>query len=425
MKKIKILGISTVLSTLLVVALTFWSSVILAAVEDVTPTNLQGWQIQTSGTSQVTFETGPATPPLGTGSAELSVGADGSGAAQLRHPGYAGTRLGDITTLSYSTYVDQDGSGGQAPYIILQVDLDGNLSTTGDRTLLFFEPAYQTAAFFPSNPQPALMLDTWQTWDARNGGWWSTTGAAGASPGTGVKSINHILSQYPNATIHNAATGLGGVRIVAGFGAGAWDNFIGNVDAFTIGISGSNTTFNFDPEPDADGDGVPDATDNCPTTSNPGQEDVDGDGVGDACDNCPGNPNTNQADNDGDQLGDACDPDDDNDGQTDAHEIACGSNPFDANSKSLDTDNDNIPDCVDPDDDNDGDLDNADNCPLVPNPNQEDSDNDGIGDACDPIPTPPTNKDQCKNGGWQNYRRANGTKFKNQGDCIQYVNTGK
>jgi hypothetical protein len=36
-----------------------------------------------------------------------------------------------------------------------------------------------------------------------------------------------------------------------------------------------------------------------------------------------------------------------------------------------------------------------------------------------------TNKDQCKNGGWQNFFRANGTTFKNQGDCIQYVNTGK
>lgn len=36
-----------------------------------------------------------------------------------------------------------------------------------------------------------------------------------------------------------------------------------------------------------------------------------------------------------------------------------------------------------------------------------------------------SNKDQCKNGGWMNYRRANGTTFRNQGDCIQYVNTGK
>jgi hypothetical protein len=38
---------------------------------------------------------------------------------------------------------------------------------------------------------------------------------------------------------------------------------------------------------------------------------------------------------------------------------------------------------------------------------------------------PPTSIDQCKNGGWQNYTRTNASTFKNQGDCIQYVNTGK
>jgi hypothetical protein len=36
-----------------------------------------------------------------------------------------------------------------------------------------------------------------------------------------------------------------------------------------------------------------------------------------------------------------------------------------------------------------------------------------------------TNADQCKKGGWMTYKRANGSPFKNQGDCIQYVNTGR
>ena len=37
----------------------------------------------------------------------------------------------------------------------------------------------------------------------------------------------------------------------------------------------------------------------------------------------------------------------------------------------------------------------------------------------------PANKDDCKKGGWQRLTRADGTTFKNQGDCIQYFNTGK
>ena len=36
-----------------------------------------------------------------------------------------------------------------------------------------------------------------------------------------------------------------------------------------------------------------------------------------------------------------------------------------------------------------------------------------------------TNKDQCKDGGWQTFVRANNTPFKNQGDCVSYTSNGK
>ena len=36
-----------------------------------------------------------------------------------------------------------------------------------------------------------------------------------------------------------------------------------------------------------------------------------------------------------------------------------------------------------------------------------------------------TKKDECKKCGWADLTRADGSSFKNQGDCIQYVNTGK
>jgi hypothetical protein len=36
-----------------------------------------------------------------------------------------------------------------------------------------------------------------------------------------------------------------------------------------------------------------------------------------------------------------------------------------------------------------------------------------------------TTRDGCKNGGWQSLTRSDFSIFKNQGDCIQYLNTGK
>lgn len=82
----------------------------------------------------------------------------------------------------------------------------------------------------------------------------------------------------------------------------------------------------------------------------PPGNDGDGDGVPDASDNCPTIPNASQADGDGDGIGDACDP-----------------NPNDGPTGDLD---------------GDGVLNNADNCPTVANPGQEDINNDGYGDAC-------------------------------------------
>jgi hypothetical protein len=57
---------------------------------------------------------------------------------------------------------------------------------------------------------------------------------------------------------------------------------------------------------DADGDGILNDEDNCPTVVNLEQEDWDSDGIGDSCDNCIEVPNRDQIDSDGDGIGDAC-----------------------------------------------------------------------------------------------------------------------
>jgi hypothetical protein len=43
-----------------------------------------------------------------------------------------------------------------------------------------------------------------------------------------------------------------------------------------------------------------------------------------------------------------------------------------------------------------------------------------FGLAVSPLPRVPTSKDQCKNGGWRNF----GDTFKNQGQCIAFVQRG-
>jgi hypothetical protein len=123
---------------------------------------------------------------------------------------------------------------------------------------------------------------------------------------------------------------------------------------------------------DSDGDGVNDGAEVAAGTDpNDGSSfpvvDTDGDGVPDAIDNCPTVANPDQANHDGDALGDACDPDDDNDGVADGIDLC----PTIADPAQLDTDGDGVGDACD-------------DCPAVANADQTDHDGDGLGDACDP-----------------------------------------
>ncbi len=303
-------------------------------------------------------------------------------------------------------------------------------------------------------------------------------------------------------------------------------------------------------EPDTDGDGVPDSTDNCPSAANADQADFDGDGHGDACDldvdgdgvpnvsdqcagtslftvvaadgcpdpdtdgvstyagdNCPSVANPDQMDTDNDGLGNACDPDDDNDGIADsvdtqplvfsdafndvgtqfggstsgtilnrgdqelsvsdagspadgvsiaagpgggaqpAHVKVCGSTNYTL------TPGDNITvTCgssivkviagpveveyfVDGRSVGTTTLNTGDE--LTFEPDQVSFNNTGgtevvlVVNGQQVVLSPgettlltPVNKDACKHGGWETLFRSDGSLFKNQGDCIQYVNTG-
>ncbi len=111
-------------------------------------------------------------------------------------------------------------------------------------------------------------------------------------------------------------------------------------------VSGSTRYTGVSSANDTDGDGIANATDDCPRVFNPvrpvdngSQGDADRDGVGDACDPCPMNPGA----------------------------VTCSA--------------------PDPNDrDADGTSNDRDNCPDARNADQADRDMDGRGDLCDPCP---------------------------------------
>jgi hypothetical protein len=203
----------------------------------VQPADMQGWGFfQEVGGGTGSFVSGLGTAPLGSGSARMTV--DATGREILATQAYAGTRLDAIDTLTYSTYRT---SGDAALAISLQLDVDYDLTDTDTswQGRLIFEPYYTNT----------VQTGVWQTWDALTndgtGNWW-----ASGAPGNTVCPIDNpctwseVLSNFPNAGIR-ADVGL--LHLKAG---GPWaSGFDGNVDAFSIGISGSTTTYDFEPSP--------------------------------------------------------------------------------------------------------------------------------------------------------------------------------
>jgi hypothetical protein len=220
------------------------------AMLNVSPANMNGWDFNAMGaplTASGSFVAGPATPPLGPSSAEFSTGANGNGAIRVRNVNFAGTDLADITTLTYSSYTQVASYSGLHPYIQLYLDYDGDLSTFED--LLFFEPEYQNGYTGAVPTQADATTGVWQSWDALAGGWWSVFDTLGTiAAGASVRPLADFIALNPTAQIMNPS-GTGGVRFTAGFGAPTWDNYVGNIDAFTIGVSGNDTTFDFGFQP--------------------------------------------------------------------------------------------------------------------------------------------------------------------------------
>jgi hypothetical protein len=178
---------------------------------------------------------GPGTAPAGAGSAQISV--TGTQRRNLATYRFSGTVLGDITVLRFSTYNPSAGNGGSANrsgYLNFNVDFDG--TDTWQRRLVFV----------PSN-NGTVVQNSWQEWDAINGGTalWSYSGPTWpgtATPGTTLRTWSDLLASYPGIRIRVTDSWLG-VRVGEPYSNG----YTENIDLFKFGTAAGTVKFDFEP----------------------------------------------------------------------------------------------------------------------------------------------------------------------------------
>lgn len=210
----------------------------------ITPDNMNGWAFvddtnNTTVTATGHMVPGPTTPPLGIGSAELETTSSTDGQMLMKNA-YGGSKLANLSELSYSTYV-KSGNNTIAPSVQFSVDKDVTDSVTSWQGRVVFEPYLNGT----------VTDGTWQSWSAVDGQWWLTKPSlfndtcGQSSPCT----LNDLVAAFPNIGVN------GGInqQIVLKAGSGWSSDFVGNVDALTVTFTGSGaTTYDFEPYQVAD-----------------------------------------------------------------------------------------------------------------------------------------------------------------------------
>jgi len=185
------------------------------------------------------FVPGPGSPPAGTGSAQISV--TGTQRRNLATYQFSGIPLADITTIKFSTYNPSAGNGGGSTstytgYLNFNVDFDG--SDTWQKRLIFHPTG--------------VLLDTWQEWDAIQGGaaLWSWSGLIGHG-GSGTqwpdgntneyRTWNDIVSSFPNVRFRVTDSWFG-IRVGAPYPSG----YTENIDAIKFGTGSTFITYDFE-----------------------------------------------------------------------------------------------------------------------------------------------------------------------------------
>ncbi len=230
------------------------------------------------------FVNGPATAPLGDGSAQITV--TGSQRRNLATSQFGDVDLTDITQLKFSTYNPSVGNGGSANnsgYLNFNVDFNG--SNTWQNRL----------AFVPSQ-NDSVTQDSWQEWDAIDSGtalwWWSgyakgpdgkLSSDVGGVPADDLdnntwpdgntneyRTWSNLLVSFPNIQMNTGGFSWLGLRV----GEPYPDGYTENLDKFVIGIdTGSGihtTTYDFEPTVTVCSDGIDNDNDGKVDADDPG-----------------------------------------------------------------------------------------------------------------------------------------------------------
>jgi len=212
----------------------------------VRPSNLQGWARYDENTATSNFVFGPPVPPYGIGSYQMQTGPGNGtnmgGKNYFATNTYSGTRLADITSLTYRAYIDLASQAAPQLDIVVELKADVNGDGTYDTTFVF-EPVNSPDQ---GTPTPGI----WQTWNARRGNWRITRPACGQVPNTYLP-LDTFLAGCPTARMvqwYPRADGYASGLSAGQASGGAWANFIGYADGFEMGINYNSTIYDFEPD---------------------------------------------------------------------------------------------------------------------------------------------------------------------------------
>lgn len=191
----------------------------------VSPDAMQSWQLADDSGNGGAINFVATLGSIGSGSAQFSL--PGSNQTQsLRTSAYGSTKLSDIATLSYDTYVSSGAAA--APSLKLDIDTDLTDGDTSAQGSLVYSP-YKNGAVTPGK---------WQQQNARNGLWWFSDPSIAdqVCSKSNPCNLDTIITLYPHIGIISG----GSIDLTASHVSGA--PLLSNVDALVI----NDNTYNFE-----------------------------------------------------------------------------------------------------------------------------------------------------------------------------------